>query len=57
MKRFLQWLTSPLVIGTLGLLALSVVVWWVGPIVAFGSVRPLESEWVRGAVLLVLWAA
>ncbi len=55
MKRFLQWLLSPVVLGSLGLLALSAVIWWIGPLVAIGSVRPLESVWVRALVLLLLW--
>ena len=55
MKRFLQWLLSPLVLGTLGLLALSALVWWVGPLLAIGEARPFDSVWVRVAVLAVLW--
>jgi type VI secretion system protein ImpL len=55
MKRFLQWLSSPTVIGTIGLLALSAIVWWVGPLVAIGSARPLDPLWARIAVLLLLW--
>ena len=56
MKRFLQWLLSPVVIGSLGLLALSAVVWWIGPLIAIGAARPLESTAVRVAVLLLFWA-
>ena len=56
MKRLLQWLLSPLVIGSLGLLALSAVVWWIGPLVAIGTARPLASTGVRVAVLVLLWA-
>ncbi len=55
MKRFLQWLTSPVVIGSIGLLALSAVVWWIGPLVAIGATRPLDPVWVRVAVLLLMW--
>ncbi len=55
MKRFLQWLLSPVVLGTIGLLALSAIVWWVGPLVAIGSARPLGALGVRIAVLVVLW--
>ena len=57
MKRFLQWLLSPLVLGTLGLLALSAIVWWVGPLIAIGSARPLDGLWVRVIVLVLMWAA
>ncbi len=55
MKRFLQWLTSPVVIGSIGLLALSAVVWWIGPLVAIGASRPLDAVWVRVALLLLMW--
>ncbi len=51
MKRFLQWLLSPAVIGTLALLALSAVVWWIGPLVAIGSARPLGGLWARVGLL------
>ena len=56
MKRFFEWLLSPAVIGTLGLLALSALVWWVGPLVAIGAARPLDSLLVRVLILLLLWA-
>jgi type VI secretion system protein ImpL len=57
MKRVLQLLLSPVVLGTLGLLALSALVWWVGPLVAVGSVRPLDPVWLRVLILVLLWAA
>ena len=55
MKTFLRWLLSPAVIGTLGLLMLSALVWWAFPLVAFGSARPFDGFWVRVITLLVLW--
>ena len=57
MKRFLHWLLSPIVIGSLGLLALSAILWWIGPLFGIGGVRPLESPWARVGVLALLWAA
>ena len=57
MKRFLQWLVSPLIMGTLGLLALSALLWWVGPLIAIGQSRPLEGLWVRVGLLLLIWLA
>jgi type VI secretion system protein ImpL len=56
MKRFLQWLLSPVVIGTLGLLCFSALLWWVGPLIAIGSAKPLDPLWVRLLVLGLLWA-
>jgi type VI secretion system protein ImpL len=55
MKKFLQWLLSPAVMGTIGLLALSAIIWWIGPIIAIGSVRPLDPLMVRVLILVVLW--
>ncbi len=57
MKRFFQWLLSPTVIGTLGLLALSALIWWVGPLIAIGKSRPLDPVWIRVLVLALLWLA
>jgi len=56
MKRFLQWLLSPAVIGTIGLLALSAIIWWVGPLIAIASARPLDPLWVRITLLVLIWA-
>jgi type VI secretion system protein ImpL len=55
MKKVFAFLLSPLVLGTLGLLALSAIVWWVGPLVAIGSVRPLEGLGIRVALLVLIW--
>ena len=57
MKRILHWLLSPMVIGSLGLLALSAILWWIGPLIGIAGVRPLESIWVRVGVLALLWSA
>jgi type VI secretion system protein ImpL len=56
MKRFLQFLLSAVFLGTLGLLALSALVWWVGPLIAIGSARPLDPSAVRIVVLVLFWA-
>ena len=43
-----------------GALALGVMVWYLGPLVAFGSYRPLEGTGARllaVAVILTVWAA
>jgi type VI secretion system protein ImpL len=56
MKKFLQWLLSPAVMGTIGLLALSAIIWWIGPIIAVGSVRPLDPLVVRVVILAVIWS-
>jgi len=41
--------------GFLGLLALSAIIWWVGPLLGFGDSRPLESATTRWIVIGVLF--
>ncbi len=55
MKRVIAWLLQPLVIGSLGLLALSALIWWVGPLIGIGDARPLAPPWVRVLLLALLW--
>lgn len=47
MKKLLSFLFNGVVLAVIGLLALSLVIWIVGPLVAIGAVRPLESVWSR----------
>jgi type VI secretion system protein ImpL len=56
MKRFLQWLLSPAVLGTLALLALSAMIWWLGPLISFGQTAPLSGLWARLILLLLIWS-
>ena len=55
MRNALRWLLSPAVIGTIGLLILSALVWWAFPLVAFGNARPFDGFWVRVITLALLW--
>jgi len=55
MKKFLQFLLHPLFVSLVGVLALSAIVWWVGPLIAIGESRPLDPVWVRAAVIGVLF--
>lgn len=55
MKNFLRWLLSPVVIGTLGLLLLSALVWWAFPLIPIGSSHPFDGLWTRVITLLLLW--
>jgi type VI secretion system protein ImpL len=55
MKKFLQFLLHPLFLSLIGVLALSAIVWWVGPLVAIGEARPLDPIWVRVTVIAVLF--
>jgi len=56
MKKFFGSLFNPILLAVLGLLALSAVVWWLGPLLSFGDSRPLAAAWSRGLLVLVLWA-
>jgi type VI secretion system protein ImpL len=58
MKIF-NWLKRPIVLSLLGVLALALIVWVEGPLVAYAGHEPLESaasRWTVIVVLLLLWA-
>lgn len=58
MKKLFGLIFNPWVLLVLGLAALSIVIWIVGPLVAIGTVRPLETTTSRlvliGAILLLV---
>lgn len=60
MSRILGFLSSRGLWNFFGLVALSLLIWVAGPLLAIGEVRPLESEstrlWVIG-ILFALWLA
>lgn len=47
MKKLLSVLFNGWLLAAIGLLALSLLIWVVGPLVAIGSVRPLDTFWSR----------
>ena len=51
MKRLLSWLLNPWLLAALGLLALSLVIWYVGPYIAIAGFVPLASETVRWVLI------
>ncbi len=60
MKKIIKFITHPIVISLLGLLLISLLVWFAGPLVKFGenNTAPLASSVVRLAIImvvLVLW--
>ena len=55
MKKIWQFLLHPLFLALIGVLALSAIVWWVGPLIAIGESRPLDPVWVRVTVIGVLF--
>lgn len=56
MRRLLGFFTHPWLIRGLGLLALSGLIWFAGPLFAFAQWRPLESATARLSVILLLLA-
>ena len=55
MKKILWFLLHPLFLALVGVLAISAIVWWVGPLIAIGESRPLDPVWIRVAVIAVLF--
>ncbi|HEV2609614.1 MAG TPA: type VI secretion system membrane subunit TssM [Noviherbaspirillum sp.] len=60
MKRLFSWIIKPWVLSLLGVLLLSLIVWFEAPLLAFDGVEPFASEgsrWALIGVLFVLWIA
>ncbi|HEX7416615.1 MAG TPA: type VI secretion system membrane subunit TssM, partial [Steroidobacteraceae bacterium] len=55
MKKLLQFLLHPFLLALVGVLALSALIWWVGPLIAIGEKRPLDPEWVRILIIALLF--
>lgn len=55
-RRWLARVFSPMVMVVLGLLALSALVWWLGPLLAIRESRPLDPVWIRVSIIALLWA-
>ena len=54
MKKVLGLIFNPWVLAIVGLIAISLVIWIVGPIVQIGRMVPLESETVRLALIAAI---
>lgn len=54
MSRLIAFFTHPLLVGLVGWIAAALVIWFVGPMIAIGSMRPLEPEWVRWTLIALL---
>ena len=55
MKGLLSRLLNPLLFAVLGLVALSALIWFLGPLIAVGESRPFEPVWLRVALLVLIW--
>src|SRR5258708_21551845 len=54
MKRVLGILTATWFVTLIGAIALSLIVWFIGPLIAVADMRPLESEMVRLIVVMAI---
>ena len=54
MKAIIKILTNPLLISVIGLIALAVVIWFGGPLLAINETVPLETEMSRLITILVI---
>ncbi len=56
MKKLLHILFHPLALALYGLLALSALIWWIGPLLAFGEWHPLDSVLERCVLIGLIFA-
>jgi type VI secretion system protein ImpL len=59
MKRLFSWLLKPWMLGLLGVILLSLILWFEGPLLAFNGREPFASENVRWTFIIiffVVWA-
>ncbi len=54
MKAIIKFITNPLLISIIGLIAIAVVIWFGGPMLAINESKPLESEMSRLITILVI---
>lgn len=60
MRKLFATLCSPWLLRLVGVLALSLVIWFAGPLLAFADYRPLDLPWMRAGLitfLITLWLA
>jgi type VI secretion system protein ImpL len=51
MKKIVEFLLHPVLLSVLGIAVLAALVWWVGPLIAFGQHRPLDGVGARLGVI------
>lgn len=57
MNRILRAMFQPVPLALLGLLALAVLIWWIGPLIAIAGRVPLESATARATAIALLLLA
>jgi type VI secretion system protein ImpL len=53
-KKLLKFLFSSILLTIIGLVVISVLIWWIGPLVTIGKLTPLVSELARAILIGVL---
>ncbi len=56
MKRIFSWLLKPWVLSLLGVILLSLILWFEGPLLAFNGSEPFASEGVRWTFIIIFFA-
>ncbi|AMM25097.1 type VI secretion system membrane subunit TssM [Variovorax sp. PAMC 28711] len=54
MKKTVGFLFHPVLLTVLALVVVSLLIWWVGPLIRIGSLAPLESDLARGVLIGVI---
>ena len=54
MKKIFNFLFNKWTFAILGLLSISLLIWYAGPLIAFADYRPLQSETVRGVLIAII---
>jgi len=54
MKKFLEIIFHPIALTIYALLAIFALIWWVGPLIAFGESHPLDSIFSRVMAILIV---
>jgi type VI secretion system protein ImpL len=54
MKKIFGWLVNRWFLTALALLTISLLIWWLGPLISIGSVKPLDTELSRAITIGVL---
>lgn len=54
-NRFVQFISQRWFLSLLGVVALTVLVWFVGPLIAIAETKPLAADWARLIVIVFMW--
>ncbi len=54
MKKVFSWLFHRWTLSIIALVVISVLIWWLGPLVSIGNLTPLLTEWARALAIGVI---